>query len=156
MRHVLRQIWWPHSHWIFALQHQYFYWIRWHCKWSENVSKAVTGPWLWLMLRAWLLAPARLHPAWLLLHGAQLGDLGSLPRLRDTAATFPFASSTSSKAEHVSQRHTHRGCWQGQTHRTPWTRLLHSTAPTYRTHTRHKHRQPCPLLPFQLVETEGH
>ena len=49
-----------------------------------------------------------LPPAWLLSHGAQLGDLGSLPRLRDAAATFPFASSTSSKVEHVSQRHTQR------------------------------------------------
>ena len=46
------------------------------------------------------------------------GDPGSLPRLRDMDAAFPFADSTSSKAEHVFQRHTHtdthrhthRGC----------------------------------------------
>lgn len=36
--------------------------------------------------------------------GVQSGDLGSL-RLRDAAATFLFAGSTSSKAEHPSQRH---------------------------------------------------
>ena len=35
------------------------------------------------------------------------GTPGSLLRQRDVAAAFPFAGSTSSKAEHVSQTHTH-------------------------------------------------
>ena len=32
--------------------------------------------------------------------------MGSLPSLRDMAAAFPFAGSTSNEAVHVSQRHT--------------------------------------------------
>lgn len=43
------------------------------------------------------------------------GNLESLPRLRDSAVTFPVAGSASSEAEHVSETdtHTHRGHIQG-------------------------------------------
>jgi len=41
------------------------------------------------------------------------GVLGLLPRLRDEALTFLFAGSTSSEAEHISQRHTHAGTRTG-------------------------------------------
>lgn len=45
------------------------------------------------------------NPAWPLEPSLVPGDLRSLPRLKDTAAAFPFVGSTSSKAKHVSKRH---------------------------------------------------
>lgn len=75
--------------------------------------------------------------------GDQPGAQG--PRLRDAAAAFPFAGSTSSKAELGSQRHTHRtGTWPVT--QTATQKVLPSTVSTYRTRLKHKHRQPNPLL----------
>lgn len=51
-----------------------------------------------------------------------------LPRLRDEAAAFTFVSSTSSEAEHISQRHTQDTNAAGYT-----DKALPSTAPTYKT-----------------------
>jgi len=57
---------------------------------------------------------------------AQPGAWRPEVRLKDTAATFPFVGSTSSEAEHMSQRHTHRGTHRGHGHgwsqRQPQTR----------------------------------
>ena len=57
--------------------------------------------------------------------GAHFGDVGSLPRLRDTAAAFPFAGSISRETEQYprdTQRH-------GRSHRWPHTGLPPDTSP---------------------------
>jgi len=68
---------------------------------------------------------------------------GLLPRLRDMTASFPFAGSTSNKAEHVSQRETQRHTEDtdtaGHTH-------CHRQGPAEGDSHKHKHRQPSPLL----------
>lgn len=87
-------------------------------------------------------------PAWLLEPSS--GDPGSLSRLRDMADAFPFAGSTSSKAEYISQRHidTH-SCGHTHSQRTPTQpvtqratdKVLPPAAPTFRTHIRQRQRQ---------------
>ena len=65
-------------------------------------------------------------------------DPKSLPRLRDMTTTFLFAGSTSSEAEHISQRQTHTGMYMQDMTRlvtqTATDKVLPSTAPAYRTH----------------------
>lgn len=81
------------------------------------------------------------------------------PSLRHTAAAFPFACSTGSKATCVcvSQRHTHR---HGGTEGTPTWPVTPAatgkalTAPTYRTGMKHQPRQPSPLLLFSWQRQE--
>lgn len=107
MEHVLGQFWWLHSHWIFALQHQHVYWIHWGCEWAVNFSKAFSGSWLWLVLRAWLPVPAQgsILPACSCMELSS-GTWALYPGWGDAAATCLSSSSTSSKSEHVSQKHT--------------------------------------------------
>lgn len=57
--------------------------------------------------------PAQDPPAQALEPSLVPRDVRSLPRLRDMAATFPFADSNSNEAEH---RHTH---WPGWSLRLP-------------------------------------
>lgn len=71
----------------------------------------------------------------------------SPPRLRDTAASFPFAGSSSNEAEHLCQGHPGRTLIQPATQTTTDKALL-ATAPTHRPHVTHRHRQPSPLLPW--------
>ena len=82
------------------------------------------------------------------------GDPGSLHRMRDTAAAFPLAGSTSSEDEHVSQRHTDTER-HTQTHvqdtQTDGPTACHrqdtaTSSPTHRTPITHQHPQPRPLL----------
>lgn len=55
------------------------------------------------------LYPRAISPAWRWSAGwCTRGPGGLRPRPMDTAAASPFAGSTSSKAERVSQRHTHK------------------------------------------------
>lgn len=75
--------------------------------------------------------------------GAQPGDPGFLPRLRDATATFLFSGSTSSKAEHMSQRHTHTE----DTEMAGYTDCCRQGALTYRTHLKHSQ---VPFLLFGL------
>lgn len=109
-------------------------------------------------MHGYLLQPLQpSNPAWPLEPSLVPRDPRSLPRLRDTAAAFPFVGSTSSKAKHVSKRqrhtHRHRDIYTEDTdtggHRLPQPRCCHqqhphrvpSTAPTS-----HEHRQTYPLL----------
>lgn len=73
----------------------------------------------------------------------------SPPRLRDTAASFPFAGSTSNEAEHLCQGHPGRTLIQPVTQMTTDKALL-ATAPTHRTQT----AESPPAL--GLAETAGH
>jgi len=76
---------------------------------------------------------------------------GLSPGLRDEAAAFPLMGSASSKAKHISQRHRHIHTQIQRTltllvTQTATDKALSPAAPTFRTHTGHRHRQPCPLL----------
>lgn len=88
--------------------------------------------------------PAQDPPAQLLEPSLVPRDVKSLPRLRDMAATFPFADSNSNKAE---CRHTYtQRILTWLVAQTAIEKVLPSTEPPYRTHIKHKHSQPSPLL----------
>lgn len=125
----------------------------------------VKGGYKW----SWSLAalePGGIPPAWHWSPGwCTQGPSGLRPRPTDTAAASPFEGSTSSKAECVSQRHTHTNSedtWRMLTRlvtRAAMQTALPWTAPlcnTIRTRRRCKHKQPSTLPPLQLVRIEVH
>jgi len=84
------------------------------------------------------------------------------PRVRDTAATFPFAGSTSSEAENVSQRHKHGHRHTCKQRTLPWLathtaadKALPAACNATRTHVKHSYRQRSPLLLSGWFTCEG-
>lgn len=74
-------------------------------------------------------------------------ESGSLLGLTDTAAAFPLAGPSSRKAEHVSQKNTHRNTHTEDTDTASYTeRVLPSTTPSYRIDTISKPRKPYLLI----------
>lgn len=97
-------------------------------------------------MHGYLLQPLQpSNPAWPLEPSLVPRDPRSLPRLRDTAAAFPFVGSTSSKAKHVSKRqrhtHRHRDIYTEDTdtggHRLPQPRCCHQQHPHHTSTDRH-------------------
>ena len=107
-------------------------------------ASSSSGTWRFLL-------PMHRSPAW-----GTLRPEGVWLRPLNLANAFPFAGLTSCTAKYVSQRitqtHTrHQDDWL----QTATDKVLPSTAPTYRTHIKHKHRQPRPFFCWQTQEVNS-